>query len=438
MRQLDMDDVELPAQDGEELSKQEQTRDVEPLTAFGDAELNLDKGNRFAVNEDLLRQIPADIEEAQKRVDTSAVKAQAGAFVKKLFQSQLFTTDDSEEGTPKGCAHSETSESSDKKDSTFSTENSGDKSETYSSPKEQQKKKTAQERTKEQGAKEESVTEDEVINDSFEEPFVDETVRPKTLIEHTLEKAKGLGGVLASTKLGAMAICKATRAKEIIDRMEELGTMGTLKVVGKKSLEFCKEEVPLMPGRFASGKLSEIQSKKILKKFERGRLVTTEDFEFLLYDNALMVFRYKGVDRDVVVPDTVGFVPVRFMHPGALGGKVVGYGLRTARSYFSDDYVEELSMDAIRDACSGLTSVQLSCNLAALPGNVFAGMKSLKRVVIPKNCTLVSPAAFKHSKIESIYFEGEPPKNLKYTVFPKGCKLHCKKEFLREFEAEEV
>ena len=210
-----------------------------------------------------------------------------------------------------------------------------------------------------------------------------------------------------------------------VQRFEERDLVVDIKNAAKSFATFSK--------RLAATMLSNYQTWRIYKEFEKGSLVETTDFDFLLWKNQLMVYKYKGVDSDVVIPDYVGNVPVTSVYKGFLSKSIVNnHKLRGIGRYFSD-HVDELSLDNLKSCAKGVRSVQLPVCLQAIPEYAFTGCSNLLFIEIPASVKIVAPNAFKNSKIFQIFFSGAAPENDHYLKLSKGSTLYCKPEFKTTF-----
>ena len=200
---------------------------------------------------------------------------------------------------------------------------------------------------------------------------------------------------------------------EIVDKA--LGFGKTAARIGKKALTLG---------------LSLYQDNAIHKKFEKGSLVDSGDFLFLRYNNELMAYKYKGVSMNVVIPDSVGNLPVRYVYQGFLSkGVFNNHKVRSFLSYFKEENVANMTVDALKDCATGIKSIQLPAELDMLPQNAFNNCYKLERIEIPASVRMVSPAAFNNCKLREIFFTGSCPKNLDQVKFDLGTNLHVIKEF---------
>lgn len=217
----------------------------------------------------------------------------------------------------------------------------------------------------------------------------------------------------------------------LLDTMDEYGdkTMKKVGDIAKRGVSYLKKQIPRW--------LSNYQDKKIHRKFENGALVKTDDFEFFLFQNELMVYRYTGTSLHVVIPDYVGNLPVKYVYRGFLNKNIFdNYKVRSFVSYFKDDNIQSLSIDALKDSLSGIKSLQLPKELSYIPMNLFSGMKNMKVLIVPASVQLISPSAFIKSSLKDVYFRGPAPKNLRLMDLPDGVTLYCTEEFVNTYKVE--
>lgn len=173
--------------------------------------------------------------------------------------------------------------------------------------------------------------------------------------------------------------------------------------------------------------LSKYQVNHLYNNFEKGHLVQSGDFYYLLYKDQLMAYKYSGSSMDIVIPDKVGNVAVTAVYRGLLHKTLFNnHKVRGIRKYFSED-VEDLSVDNILECYKGVKSIQLPKYLKTVP-DLFAGCQRLRSLVIPENVKMISPDLIKHSKISELYFDGEVPQNLRF-LRNKTCKIYCRPEY---------
>ena len=173
--------------------------------------------------------------------------------------------------------------------------------------------------------------------------------------------------------------------------------------------------------------LSKYQVNRLYNNFEKGKLIQSGDFSYLLYKGQLMAFKYSGKSMDIVIPDKVGNVAVTAVYRGLLHKTVFNnHKVRGIKQYFFDD-VEELSVESILECYRGVKSIQLPKYLKSVP-DLFGGCQRLKSVVIPASVKIISPDLIKHSRISELYFDGEVPQNLKF-LRKKNCTIYCRPEY---------
>ena len=183
----------------------------------------------------------------------------------------------------------------------------------------------------------------------------------------------------------------------------------------------------------AASTISNYQTWRILQNFEKGSLVETDDFDFLLHKNELMVYKYKGISPEVIIPDYVGNVPVTAIYKGFLSKSIVNnHKLRGISRYFGD-HVDELSLDNLKSCLQGVHTVQLPICLKIIPDHAFTGCNNLLFIEIPESVKVIAPNAFKNSKIFQIFFSGAMPANFKYLNLENGTILYCKERYSQSF-----
>lgn len=183
----------------------------------------------------------------------------------------------------------------------------------------------------------------------------------------------------------------------------------------------------------AASTISNYQTWRILQNFEKGSLVETDDFDFLLWKNELMVYKYKGISSEVIIPDYVGNVPVTAIYKGFLSKSIINnHKLRGIGRYFSD-HVSELSLDNLKSCLQGVHTVQLPICLKMIPDHAFTGCSNLLFIEIPESVKVVAPNAFKNSRIFQIFFSGTMPANFKYLNLENGTILYCREKYLQSF-----
>lgn len=217
----------------------------------------------------------------------------------------------------------------------------------------------------------------------------------------------------------------------VLDTVDEYANKA-LKQLGSvtlKGLKRFKHQVPRW--------LSNYQDSKIHKKFENGEFVIAEDFEYFMCQKELMVYRYTGTSQHVVIPDYVGNLPVRYIDRGFLNKNIFdNHKLRSFMSFFKEDNVADLSLDALKDSIAGVKSLQLPKELVYLPKNLFSGLKYMKTLIVPEQVRLLSPSVFAGCAIENVYFNGDVPKNLRLLELSPNVNLFCKKEYESRFKEE--
>ena len=217
----------------------------------------------------------------------------------------------------------------------------------------------------------------------------------------------------------------AVKNADLADLAAEMS--GKLEKVGTKSLSISKKLVILS--------LSLYQDDALYRKFEKGDLVLAGDFLYLLYQDELMVYKYNGIDENVLIPDYVGDLPVRYLYKGFLSKNFIdNHKVRGFLNYFKEDNVLDLSVDNLKSISKGVKSVQLPVELVHLPRHAFSGCYALKSLVIPPSVKVISPKAFEDSGITDLYFQGVSPKNCEALNLALGTNVYCYQQYLPTFQ----
>lgn len=188
-------------------------------------------------------------------------------------------------------------------------------------------------------------------------------------------------------------------------------------------------------GKVSNKGLAVLNESQLFSHFQKGKLIISGDFRFLLKDNELMLLKYTGTSTVVRVPDSVGNIEVKYLHPEAFKkGKLVK--TTALKNVFQNLFNFNNGLHdntSIKDAFNGIKEVELPKSLCHLPSLVFAHCKALEQVIIPEGVYNVSPNAFKGSNVHEIFFEGLPPKNLRYVWFAKNCLIYARAIYAEQF-----
>lgn len=265
-----------------------------------------------------------------------------------------------------------------------------------------------------------------VISKTPEKEYKEKSVQSVPVSDTNVQEQQAADN--STVKQAGQATNKFEKLDNVLDKLDEYGN----KAIEKLGI-WCKQAgknlvlyVPTM--------LSNYQDKKIHKKFEKGDLVVADNFQFLMYQGELMVYKYTGTSTHILIPDYVGNLPVRYVYKGFLNKNLFdNHRVRTVLSYFKDDNISELSIDSLKDSMTGVKSIQLPKELVYVPRNLFSGTGDLDTVIIPESVRLVSPSAFSKSNIRKVYFNGSVPKNLKRLELISDFSIFCKEEYAQGF-----
>ena len=131
---------------------------------------------------------------------------------------------------------------------------------------------------------------------------------------------------------------------------------------------------------------------------------SNDNGDFVIDENGVLI-RYRGFDKNVVIPDEVkeigeeAFKDDSIMEGIYIPSSVtyIGYGAFSEctglKSIVIPDSVKKMGSSVMAD-CTSLTSVQLSNNLTDLPSDTFCRCSSLETIVLPNGITNISYEAF--------------------------------------------
>lgn len=194
-------------------------------------------------------------------------------------------------------------------------------------------------------------------------------------------------------------------------------------------VEWLSESIVFWSKRQCTCAFSSFQNKMMKKKFKRrDNVIRYGDFMFYEMDEELMLFKYVGVDTEIIIPSYVEGLPVRYLEKGFLkfnSVKSVGRG-------FSTDNIQQTSMDSIIDNFLNIKKIQLPETLAMLPSNVFKGCKRIDEIIIPESVEIIQPNAFKGCRPSRLIFLGEAPKQLENCNLSK-VKIYCNQDYFDSF-----
>lgn len=177
--------------------------------------------------------------------------------------------------------------------------------------------------------------------------------------------------------------------------------------------------------------------KKLIRRFESGRLVLAGDFTFLLEGNEMMAWRYNGISTDVEIPAKVGGCPVRYVSSDLFNDtsrfSLGGYKLRGVNSMISGQHHDNLNRSNIEELAAGIQRVLLPSTLIALPEAFLAGCDRVKIITIPDSVRYVSPKTFVGSNLDAIFFEGYCPTNMNLCSFSIIPSIYVRADYEHSF-----
>lgn len=203
------------------------------------------------------------------------------------------------------------------------------------------------------------------------------------------------------------------------------------------AFDICKVGAVKKAVNFAADFFARARIAYIVKKFEKGKLIQSGNFKFLLQDRMLMAYKYSGMDMNLRIPAYVGNVPVVYLHPDFLSnGFFDDYRGRGIKNAFTSTDVQSLDLEQVSKIGEGLKSIVLPNTLKVIPRHVFVGCNNVKELVLPESIAYVDKDAFEYSKIETLYFNGPAPKTFWGSHLPKNVYVRAKYKdtFLREEE----
>ena len=189
-------------------------------------------------------------------------------------------------------------------------------------------------------------------------------------------------------------------------------------------------------GIVANKCLSTFTINKNLHVFQKGKMVIYNDFVFLMRDNQLLLLKYRGHDSQVIIPDSVGGIPVTFIHDTAFkrGKFSATVKLKNIVHALRKDEASIFTIDSIINAAKGITKIQLPIGLKFIPNHVLKYCKGVTALEIPEAVTSIAPNAFKGSNLENLAFSGPCAKNLKYVAIDNKVTIYLKKTYLETYE----
>ena len=148
----------------------------------------------------------------------------------------------------------------------------------------------------------------------------------------------------------------------------------------------------------------------------------SRNYEFKIYDNHVEITKYKGTDKNVVIPDRIFGKKVTVIKSAFKGNDKI-------ESVELPKYLEEVGGLAFNecknletvwfgentrvvrafafDSCTKLKNVYLNQGLEEISVQVFWGTEQLETIVIPSSVKRIGSLAFKDSGLKEVIFEGE-------------------------------
>ena len=144
--------------------------------------------------------------------------------------------------------------------------------------------------------------------------------------------------------------------------------------------------------KFEGEKVREIKAGEFGNRtFYAKWLSTTNGITYQLANNdtTYTVTGYDGSDTVIVIPDSVGGIPVTAIAKDAFKGK------QRITSITVPDSVTSIGSDAFRD-CSSLVSVVIGDSVTSIGSYAFSGCDSLVSVTIPDSVEFIGSSAFEY------------------------------------------
>lgn len=194
------------------------------------------------------------------------------------------------------------------------------------------------------------------------------------------------------------------------------GIIGKIDEFNEHPLEAAKVVADMSKSFF----ISFMQGKQIKKFTKRGKLAIANDFEVAYFNGSAMIYKYSGTTRRVVIPSTVGGLPVQYLHPDFLNGSINPFKSHRLRALqvTKDDIDSMIGADYVDLLLHGITEVVLPNTLVSMSGFLFSGCRELKELFIPPSVQYCDNFVYYDSGIERIYFGGcELPKGFDASKF---------------------
>lgn len=120
-----------------------------------------------------------------------------------------------------------------------------------------------------------------------------------------------------------------------------------------------------------------------------------KDLDYRITDNEVIIRRYEGTARTLIIPDTIEGLPVTTI------GRFSFYMNRYLESIIIPDSVKRISDNAFTE-CRALTTVVLGNGVTVIEESAFARARNLTNINIPDSVTTIGNAAFVNSGIINI------------------------------------
>lgn len=189
------------------------------------------------------------------------------------------------------------------------------------------------------------------------------------------------------------------------------------------------EKTSNMTKKSVVGLFSSFQNKMLRKRFKRNdNIIQYEDFMFYEMNQELMLFKYVGINTEIVIPSYVEGLPVCYLDKDFLKFN----SLKSITRGLSVDQIQNTSLDRIKDSFMNIKSIQLPDTLKIIPAKVFNGCRRIEELIIPESVEIIQPGAFLGCKPERIIFLGPAPDQLKDCNLSK-VSVYCKKEYFETY-----
>lgn len=161
------------------------------------------------------------------------------------------------------------------------------------------------------------------------------------------------------------------------------------------------------------------QNNTILRKFKNGKILKSSGFEFSIVGDEVMLMSYYGLETDLKIPAKVNKIPVRYISPNCFNWNKV----RSVKYGFSSDGIMDLTSDKLRDAASGIRSIEFPKTIKRIFDTTFSGCSNLKQITISNEIEHIYPRAFIKCGIRRINVVGGIPKKMFENVDLNGIEV---------------